>query len=173
MDEKKKVIPVELEIPVEDVIKRYKITEALEIVRTTHCIFFHSTCFWVVSKPTMANSLRGGALYEMLTWYCDYQDDREQYTKEKQERYDTLCSVIATILTLPMDVFTDIDFTLDVANYILERRTAYYEALAKEAEQEKPDTLEDALDNARFEAEVMAAEEMKDEARRLNDGDEA
>lgn len=150
----KEIKPVELCIEADEVVKRYPVSEAIEIVRCRTSFFLHSTCFWVVSKPTMANNFKGGALFEMLQWYCDYQDSRESYPKEEQEKYDTLCDVVVSSLILPLDLFTDINFCLDVAEDILNRRKQYYQRLQEEAEKEKPETLEDALENAAFEAEV-------------------
>ena len=168
---KKTVEPVELCIEVKEVVKRYPITEAIEIVRCKTAIFFHSTCFWVVSKPTMANNLKGGALFEMLSWYCDYQDGRDSYTEEEREKYDTICAMIVNILTLPLDSFTDMDFFLDLANDILTRRNAFYERLAKEAEVVHEETLEDALENAAFEQEVAIQEAAVEELKKMAEGD--
>lgn len=162
-----KITNVEICIEESEVVKRYPVSEAVEIVRCRTAIFFHSTCFWVVSKPTLANNMKGGALFEMLSWYCDYQDERDSYPAEQQESYDTLCSVIAGILSLPLDVFTDINFCLDIADYITKRRNEYYEALIKEAEQEKPETLEDALADAEYEAEVLMQEQLVDDLKKM------
>ena len=74
---KKDIKPVELCIAVDDVVKRYPVTEAMEIVRCKTCFFFHSTGFFAVSRPTVANNLQGGALFETLRWYCDYMDEVE------------------------------------------------------------------------------------------------
>lgn len=162
-----KITDVELCIEQSEVIKRYKISEAIEIVRCRTAIFFHSTCFWVVSKPTVANNLKGGALFEMLTWYCDYQDERDKYPEDERANYDTLCAVIAGLLSLPLDVFTDIGFCLDIADYVTKRRNQYYEVLIKEAEEEKPETLEDALADAEYEAEVLMQEQLADDLKKM------
>lgn len=156
----KEIKPVEISIEESEVVKRYKITEAMEIVRCRTAIFFHSTCFWVVSKPTMANNLKGGALFETLQWYCDYMDERDTYTEEEQERYDTFSAMIVSLLTLPLDAFTDMDFCIGLADMVLEKRNAYYTKLTEEAAVERPETLEDALENAAFEAEVAMGEQL-------------
>lgn len=159
----KKVAPVELCIECDDVIKRYPVSEAIEIVRCRTSIFLHSTCFWMVSKPTLANNLKGGALFEMLQWYCDYMDEREKYSDEDKEKFDTITAMMVNALTLPLDIFTDMDFMLDISDYILEKRSAYYGRLVKEASEEKPETLEDAMANLEFEASVLAEEALKSE----------
>lgn len=161
------VKPVELAIECDEVVKRYPISEAIEIVRCKTAIFLHSTCFWVVSKPTLANNMKGGAFFEMLSWYCDYMDERGDYTEEDKQKFDTIGAMIVNILTLPLDVFTDMDFMLDIANYILDKRTEYYQRLFDEASKEKPETLEDAFENAQFEAQVLAEEAIKNELSEL------
>lgn len=164
---KKKVPAVEVCIEESEVVKRYPISEAVEIVRCRTAIFFHSTCFWVVSKPTLANNLKGGALFEMLSWYCDYQDNRDKYPEEERDGYDTFCAMISNILSLPLDVFTDTEFCLDIAQYIVKRRNEYYEKLIKEAAEEKPETLEDALANAEYEAEVEMQRQFVEELKKM------
>ena len=168
MSENKEIIRnVELCIENDEVVKRYPVTEAIEIVRCKTSIFFHSTGFFAVSKPTLANNLKGGALFEMLQWYCDYKDNREEYTPEEQERYDTICDMMVTIFTLPLDVFTDIDFMLDVADSILQKRNEYYGRLIAEAETPRAETLEDALENIAFEGEMLATKEALKEIKEL------
>ena len=165
--EKNEVKPVELFIESDEVVKRYPITDAIEVVRCKTSIFLHSTGFFAVSKPTLANNLKGGALFETLRWYCDYQDKREEYTKEEQEQYDTICSMIATIIMLPIEAFTDADFMIDLADIILTKKREYYDRLAAEAAQPREETLEDALENAAFESEVRASEEIVKEMKEL------
>lgn len=158
---------MELDIAVKDVVKRYPITEATEIVRCKTCIFFHSTCFWVVSKPTMANNGKGGALFEMLTWYCDYQDTRDTYSEEDRQMHDIVCSMVVNILTTPLDIFTDMDYCLDVAQSLVEKRAAFYKKLTEQSLIPREDTVEDAIANAEFEEEVRLSEQMGKEIEEL------
>lgn len=170
MSKKKTAVnPVELCIEADEVVKRYPVTEAIEIVRCKTSIFFHSTGFFAVSRPTLANNLNGGALFETLQWYCDYQDRRDEYTPEEQEQYDTVGAMIATIMMLPIEAFTDMDFMIDLADVILKKKREYYERLAAEAAQPREETLEDALENAAFEAEVKASEEVVKEMKDLSE----
>lgn len=170
MSENKEIIRnVELCIENDEVVKRYPVTKAIEIVRCKTSIFFHSTGFFAVSKPTLANNLKGGALFEMLQWYCDYKDSRDEYTPEEQKRYDTICDMMVAIFTLPLDVFTNIDFMLDVADSILQKRREYYDRLAKEAEKPREETLEDVLENVAFEAEMLATKQAKKEIKELTE----
>lgn len=160
---------VEVEIPEESVIKRYPISEAMEIVRCKTAIFFHSTCFWVISEPTLANNMQGGALYEMLSWYCDYMDRRDEMEdSDEKDIFDTVCAQIANILSLPLDVFTDTAFMLNISNYILKARNIYYDALAKQAEAGHEDTVQDLIDNQLFEERVKMSEELKVELSKTN-----
>ena len=157
------VVPVELMIECEDVLGRYPVTDSVEVVRCKTAIFLHTTCFWVVAKPTLANNGRGGALYEILNWYCDYMENWDEYEGEERENYDTVCMIVGSILTLPLDAFTDMDFCTGIANDILTRRTAYYERLDEEANKERPETVEDLLKNAEYVASVAAGQEILDE----------
>lgn len=166
---KKITNPVELLIEEGDIVKRYKVTEAIEIVRCRTFIYLHATGFFVVSKPTLANNLHGGALFETLKWYCDYMDKRDEYNAEDQEQYDTICAMIINALTLPLDIFTNQDFMVDVSNEIIKKRNAYYERLQKEAAEPRKDTLEDELANIAFEAEVMAGEQVKEDLAKLGE----
>lgn len=165
--------PVELCVEVSDVDKRYPITEAMEIVRCKDCIFFHSTGFFAVSKPTLANNLKGGALFETLRWYCDYQDSRDDYSAEEQERLDTVAAMVVNVLTLPLDVFTDTDLMLDISDYILRRRQEYYDRLSREASEPHAGTLDDAVENANFEGEVLAQESIIGGLKKKSAGEEA
>lgn len=165
--ENKEIKPVELCIEADDVVKRYPVTEAIEIVRCRTSIFFHSTGFFAVSKPTLANNLKGGALFETLEWYCDYMDSRDSYPEDQRDRYDTFAAMIVNILSLPLDIFTDVDFMLDVAEYILRRRNDYYEKLTRQASEERKETLEDAIENANFEGEILAQQELLKEVGEL------
>lgn len=164
----KEIKPVELCIEADEVVKRYPVTDAMEIVRCKTSIFFHSTGFFVVSKPTLANNMKGGALFETLRWYCDYMDTREEYSDEDREKYDVFAAMIVNLLTLPLDVFTNIDFMLDVSEYILKRRNDYYEVLNAEASQPREETLEDELENVAFEGEVLAQEALSKEMDELS-----
>lgn len=166
--------PIELCIESDEVVKRYPVTEAMEIVRCRTSIFFHSTGLFVVSKPTLANNLKGGALFETLQWYCDYIDERENYSEEEKDKYDVFASMIINLLTLPLDIFTDIDFMLDVSEYVLRKRNEYYERLQAEASEVRPETLQDELENVAFEGEVLAQEalvkELDELAKEKEDG---
>ena len=155
----------ELSIPTAGVIKRYKVTEAIEIVRCKKMIYLHSNSFWVVSKPTLANNAKGGALYEMLTWYCDYMDSRESYGPEEQKVNDTMCTMIVSDLMLPLDIFTDMNFCVDISQYIMTKRAEFYEALANAPYVEK-----DEEDEANLEF-IRQGLEMDDELKNLAEND--
>ena len=156
--------PIEVEVLTKDVEKRYNLGGSAEMIMCKTCIVYHQNGYYVVSKPTMANNLKGGALFEMLQWFCDWQDARDEETdEEKKERNDTLCMMIAHLLTVPCDAFTDVEFMVDIADYIINRRARYYESLVEKAKEEKPETLEDALDNLEFEAETAISEQIAGE----------
>ena len=113
--------------------------------------------------------MQGGALYEMLSWYCDYMDRRDEMEdSDEKDIFDTVCAQIANILSLPLDVFTDTAFMLNISNYILKARNIYYDALAKQAEAGHEDTVQDLIDNQLFEERVKMSEELKVELSKTN-----
>lgn len=154
------VVPTEVDIPVDEVVKRYAVTDAWEIVRCKTAIFFHTNSFWIISRPTLANNLQGGALYEMLSWFCDYQDVRDSVTGDERVDYDTVCDMMCHIFSLPLDVFTDMDFCIDVATDILNRRKEYFARLEERMNTPHEDTVEDLSRNAAFEQEYLQGEAM-------------
>lgn len=146
----------ELNLATKDVVKRYKVTEALEVVRCRKAIFLHSNSFWVVSKPTLANNAKGGSLYEMLSWYCDYMDNREKYSPDDQRTNDVMCTMIISDLMLPLDVFVDMKFCIDISQFIMTKRADFYEALANTPYVEKDEEDEEALEQIRQGLELDA-----------------
>ena len=118
-----------------------------------------------------ANNMKGGALFEMLEWYCDYMDSLEDYTPEERENFDVVCTMIVNILTLPMDVFSDMNYCMDVAHDILTRRAAYYNKLADEAEKESEESVDSAIADAAFEAEQELGKELAGELHALAEKD--
>lgn len=166
----KTVEPVELEIPVKDVIARYAITEAIELVRCRTCIFLHCNGFWVVSRPTLANNGQGGALFEMLTMICDFLEAPERVKDDEQrEDLEVLVTMVTNILTLPLDAFTDIEYLIDLSNSLLAIRAAYYDRLAKEASVEHEETVEDIVENERFAQEEAIRSELQKELAQMHD----
>ena len=159
--ENKTVNQVELEILCKDVVKRYPINKYMEIVRCKTCFFFHSAGLFTVAKPTFANNGKGGALFQMMKWYCDYKDSRDTMTNQSEvDAMDTICLMIENILTVPLDAFTEIDFLINISNDIMNRREAYYERLRKDASIEREETLDDILENMDFQAEALVQEEV-------------
>lgn len=146
--------PVELCIEPDEVKKRYPIGSSMEILRCSAKFCFKSPYIWLVVKPSLANNLGGGALYETLEWCCDYMDSRENLPEDEVERNDTFVQMVIHILTLHMDAFTDIDFTFEIAEAIITRRTAFYERIAKQAQEIRQDTLEDIVANLAFEQQI-------------------
>lgn len=171
MEQKKKTVePIELEILCKDVVKRYPIDKYMEIVRCKTCFFFHAAGIFTVVKPTIANNGKGGALFQMMEWYCDYKDSRDTLEdKDMLESYDTLCLMIENLMTVPLDAFTDVEFMINISNDILKRRDEYYKKVRQEASVEREETLEDELENLDFQAEVLVHEAIINELESLND----
>lgn len=156
----------------EDVEARYNVTETLEVVKCRNAVFLHCNGFWVVSKPTMANNGQGGALYQTMLWLCD-----TLASGNADENVRTLVSMMAMVLTLPLDCFADMHykdedgeehtFFMDVATAVVTLREQYYTRIAKEAETVHEETEEDLRKNAEFYARVNMAEEARQELKEL------
>ena len=109
-----------------------------------------------MSKPTLANNAKGGSLYEMLSWYCDYMDNREKYSPDDQRTNDVMCTMIISDLMLPLDVFVDMKFCIDISQFIMTKRADFYEALANTPYVEKDEEDEEALEQIRQGLELDA-----------------
>ena len=155
--------PVELEILSDEVKARYEVSGALELVRCRTAIYLHCNGYWLVSRPTMANNGKGGALYEILSWYCDWMDRRKDATQAEKDTNDALCSMIVSLLTLPLDVFTDMDFMVGIAHEVITRRAEYYGRLASMPLKEE--TEQDVAENEVFRNAILAEEELKNRAK--------
>lgn len=160
----------ELAIATEDIVGRHSVTEAIELVKTKTAIYLHSNGFWLVSKPTFANNMKGGALYEMLNIIFDWLEGKEEVNPEEKEFRETAITAAISTLLLPQDVFADFDFFIDIATYINKKRSELYksiEAQSQEPTQETPESI--ALDKA-FEDSVMEAERIKAKASKTTKG---
>lgn len=155
---------VELEISSDEVLARYEVSEAIELVRCRTAIFLHCNGYWLVSRPTMANNGKGGALYEMLSWYCEWIDRRKDATQTEKDTNDALSTIIVSLLTLPLDVFTDMDFMIGIAHEVITRRAEYYAKLASTPL--KKETEHDIVENEAFRKTVLAEEELKKRAKK-------
>lgn len=152
--------PVEICIEPDEVVKRYPIGSSMEILRCSTKFCFKSPYVWLVVKPSLANNLSGGALYETLEWCCDYMDSRENLPEDEVERNDTFVQMVVHLLTIPMDAFTDMDYTFELADAIITRRVAFYDRIAKQAQKVREDTMEDIVANLAFEQQIEVAEQV-------------
>jgi len=154
------VVPVEVMVPEDEVVCRYKIAEGVEIVKCRTCIVFRHSNMSMVVNPTMAKD--GGSLYSTLKWFCDYQE-----SDKKDEDLDNYCLVIVHLLSLPVDLFYDIPFCVDIAGYVFKKQSECYEALLNRLNKE---TEEDVMANDQFASDIRDAEEfneaMKEMARK-------
>lgn len=144
----KNITPVVLEIPEEDIQQRYRLTEAWEIVKTRKEIYFHANSYWLVSRPTMAEY--GGHLYRTLSGVCNILSMIEDLDEDTRSLAQTWASVVAEILSLPLDVFCDPGMTIEIGTEILRIRRIYYERLL--AQIKTSETAEDCRENDAFDA---------------------
>ena len=155
--------PVEIEIASDEVKSRYEVSGAIELVRCRTAIYMHCNGYWLVSRPTMANNGKGGALYEMLSWYCGWMDRRKDATQAEKDTNDALATIIVSLLTLPLDVFTDMDFMTGIAHEVITRRSEYYGRLASMPLKEE--TESDVVENEAFRKSVLAEENLRERAK--------
>lgn len=152
------VQPAELHVPVSEVIATYDFG-AFSLVRCRTCIIFKTTGYRLVAKPLYNQNEDGGALYSQMSALCDMKERYASVGKEEQELWSLVFNLSITILSLPLDAFTNDRFLFDVATYIVKRKNELYSELLERPL--APETEEDAILNDAMEQAVRNAEEMK------------
>ena len=144
--------PTEIDIPVSEVVKRYPVTEAIEVVRCKKEVFLHSANFYLVVRPGVANNMQGGSLYQALVWFCESIDRRDTETDEEKTLHAQYRDLMIALLTLPSEMFGDVEYSVALGKAITEEKVKYYERLLKTARERGllPETEGDAKANAEF-----------------------
>ena len=155
------VEPTELHVPVSDVIATYDFG-AFSLVRCRTCIIFKTTGYRLVAKPLYNQGEDGGALYSQLSALCDMKERFASVDKTEQELWSLVFNLCITVLSLPIDAFSNDRFLFDVATYIVKRKNELYRELLDRPL--APETEEDAIHNDAMEQAVRNAEEMKSAA---------
>lgn len=144
--------PVEIEVPEAEVVKRYKATEAVEVVRCRKEILLHCANYWIVVRPGSVDNFTGGALYQALKWYCDSIDDMDAADERERGLDESFRSLMVMLLTLPLEIFGDTQYASDMAVAVMREKRKYYERLLAKARERglAPETEADAKANAEF-----------------------
>lgn len=167
--------PVEIEVPESEVVKRYPVTEAIEIVKCRKEMLLHVSNFYLVVRPGVANNFAGGSLYQALKWYCESIDNDSSYTEEERQTNADYRAVMIMLLTLPLEMFGDAEYSVNLALAVLTEKRNYYRRLSDEAALRgaAPETEDDAIANAEFVESVKRTGAIVEAVEKLvGDGDE-
>lgn len=143
----------ELVIPENEITERITVTEGIELIRYSEGIALHFGGMWLVSRPVESLNARGGSLYEMLDRACEHYSGRQ----ETDENIDTFYTAVIATLLLPAELFSDMGYFIDCADYTLKRRKALYESLMRRAEK---GSESDPIGDAEFVSAVEMAEQV-------------
>lgn len=143
--------PAEIEVPESEVVGRYPVTDAVEVVRCRKEMLLHVSNYWLVVRPGVADNMAGGSLYQALKWFCDSIDSPSD-SEEGRKTSEEYRSLMVTLLTLPLEMFGDVEYSVDLALAVLSEKRKYYGRLAKDAALigAAPETEADAASNAEF-----------------------
>lgn len=144
--------PVEIEVPESEVVKRYNVTDAIEVVKCRKEVLLHCANYWLVVRPGSANNFAGGSLYQALQWYCDSIDGADEAGEEGRKLDESFRSLMVMLLTLPLEIFGDTQYAADLATAVMREKRKYYERLLEKAHERgvTPETEADAEVNAEF-----------------------
>lgn len=146
------VKPMELEVPESEVEKRYAVTEAIEIIKCRKEILLHASNYYMVVRPGVSNNFAGGSLYQALKWYCESMDSDTEKSEEECGVNESYRSMMIMLLTLPLELFGDVQYSTDVALACIREKAKYYKRLFESARERgtAPETEADAMANADF-----------------------
>lgn len=152
--------PTLVHIPVSSVIKTYDYGH-FKIDDTKDGIIFSSTGYKMIVRPIQQSLY--GQLKALLIWKEQY----DTFNEEQKNNYDDIFFRTTTILLNPLLAFADDDFWLSLSKWLAEKQNSLFEKLLNE-----PLKDEDAIADDAFMENVKVGEELKDEAKKMNDGTE-
>lgn len=167
--------PMELEIPESEIEKRYPVTEAIEIVKCRKEILLHASNYYMVVRPGASNSFAGGSLYQALKWYCESLDSAGEKSEEERGVNESYRAMMVMLLTLPLELFGDVQYSTDVALACIKEKSKYYKRLFETARARgaAPETEADAIANADFADAIGRAGAIIDAVEKMSgNGDE-
>lgn len=146
------VKPMEIEVPESEVKKRYAVTDAIEIIKCRKEILLHAANYYLVVRPGASNNFAGGSLYQALKWYCESVDNDTEKSEEERSVNESYRSMMIMLLTLPLELFGDVQYSTDVALACIKEKAKYYRRLFESAKNRgaAPETEADAIANADF-----------------------
>lgn len=147
--------PSVIDIPNDSIQETYSFG-AFTLIRAKTCIIFKSTGFRIVVRPYLRT------LYGQLDFIMNKKKDYDagNLDKEEMDLFDGYVSVTTMLLSLPLDVFSNDKYLFDVAKYIKERRSQYYEERMNKGLEFEADE-ETAFADDLFEASVKESEHGK------------
>lgn len=132
-----------------------KVEETLDmgaycLIKTTNGIIYKTYGGYLI-YATQDNACLHSALMDLM----QYVKDKDKYEKDEKDSAELLVFDINNILRLPMYIFADMKFFVDVANVVDKYLLDLHEKSSEKLQEETPE-----LDNA-FENAVMALENSK------------
>lgn len=145
----KDVEPVELCVPLKDVITRYDY-DSFEIVNCKSGIIFHAKGgYYAFVTPRMK------ALYEHLAFIIDLKEHFNELTEEEVELYNNLFGATSMLMQIPIFAPSSSTMLFKVANCATQELNSFVENLMN-----KPLQEEDYQSNADYENLVEALDEL-------------
>ena len=156
--------PVEVIVPLEDVIKEYDFGSFF-ISRCKNCFVWKTANYRAVIEPSYNYDLsnNGGSLYSVLTEICDLADKKDAgtITDDEEKSYDISIMLVSVAFTLPVMMFSDTTFAINVYNHIMDEFKASLERAQSKLNEE---TAEDVAANQEFERIMREEAEARKQA---------
>ena len=146
-----KVEPTEIHVPLSDVEKEYQFG-AFSIVRTKKEIIYKSNGYRVVVKPWI------NRLYTVLSFICDCKDKGDKIEEQDKQMYEMLLPIAVSFLSLPINGFSEDQFTANIYKCIIKGLNDMYDRLLN-----KPLQEDDEVANNEFKERIEVIESIKNE----------
>lgn len=129
---------------------------AFEIVKTDRGIMYHEFGgYTIFTTPT------NEALYVMLADYVDNKDEYKKLDGEEKEIFDLNLSAIAYCLTVPKFAFSNVDFTYDIAEKVIQfLNNSFEEAMNADLQEET------ITEDEQFKQATLALEDIKEQIKK-------
>lgn len=147
----KEVEPAEVYVPLSDVEKEYAFG-SFSIVRTKKEIIYKSNGYRVIVKPWV------NRLYQILSFLCDCKDKGESISVDDKMMYEVLLPIAVTFLSLPLNGFSEDEYTANVYKTIVSEMNSMCERLLN-----KPLQEDDEVANNEFKERIEMLESLKKE----------
>lgn len=130
--------------------------EHFEIVKTDRGVMYHEFGgYTIFTTPT------NEALYGMLADYVDNKDEYKKLDGEEKEIFDLNLSAIAYCLTVPKFAFSNVDFTYDIAEKVIQfLNNSFEEAMNADLQEET------IAEDEQFKQATLALEDIKEQIKK-------